>query len=104
MNCSASIIRGSGNVFRDLGMPDADCEQLRAVLAARIIGVLDDRRLTARTAHKRTSVPAADFASIRQAKLARFTIDRLMDVLSGLGHEVEVTVHSRKSKPAAGAR
>ncbi len=43
---SDDMIRGSGNVFHDLGHPDADLEQLRALLAARIIGVLDERKLT----------------------------------------------------------
>jgi predicted XRE-type DNA-binding protein len=95
------IIRGSGNVFRDLGHPDADREQLRALLAARIIAVLDERKLTVRAAHEATGVAAADFSRIRQAKLDRFTIDRLMAVLSGLGQEVEVTVnvHPREAKP-----
>ena len=37
MNDDMDIIRGSGNVFRDLGHPDADREQLRALLAAKII-------------------------------------------------------------------
>lgn len=86
------IIRGSGNVFRDLGHPDADREQLRALLAARIIGVLDERRLTVRAAGELTGVAAADFSRIRRAKLDRFTIDRLMTILSGLGQDVEVTV------------
>lgn len=96
------IIRGSGNVFRDLGNPDADREQLRALLAARIIAVLDERKLTVRAAHEATDIAAADFSRIRQAKLDRFTIDRLMAVLSGLGQEVEVTVkvHPRKAKRA----
>jgi predicted XRE-type DNA-binding protein len=96
------IIRGSGNVFRDLGNPDADREQLRALLAARIIAVLDERKLTVRAAHEVTGIAAADFSRIRQAKLDRFTIDRLMAVLSGLGQEVEVTVkvHPRKAKHA----
>lgn len=94
------IIRGSGNVFRDLGHPDADREQLRALLAARIIGVLNERKLTVRAAHEMTGLAAADFSRIRQAKLDRFTIDRLMAVLAGLGQEVEVTVeiHPRRSK------
>ena len=93
------IIRGSGNVFRDLGHPDADREQLRALLAARIIGVLDDRKLTVRAAHEVTGIAAADFSRIRKAKLGRFTIDRLMAILAGLGQEVEVTVkvHPRRS-------
>jgi predicted XRE-type DNA-binding protein len=96
------IIRGSGNVFRDLGHADADREQLRALLAARIIGVLDDRKLTVRAAHDATGIAAADFSRIRTAKLGRFTIDRLMTILSSLGQEVEVTVnvHPRKPKRA----
>jgi len=96
------IIRGSGNIFRDLGHPNADREQLRALLAARIIGVLDGRKLTVRAAHELTGIAAADFSRIRQAKLDRFTIDRLMAVLAGLGQEVEVTVnvHPRKTKHA----
>ena len=55
------ITRGSGNVFRDLGHPDADREQLRALLAARIIGVLDDRKLTVRAAHELTRLRRSGF-------------------------------------------
>jgi predicted XRE-type DNA-binding protein len=97
------IIRGSGNVFRDLGHPDADREQLRALLAARIIGVLDDRKLTVRAAHELTGFAAADFSRIRQAKLDRFTIDRLIVILAGLGQQVDVTVevHPRRAKTKA---
>ncbi len=91
------IVRGSGNVFRDFGHPDSDREQLRAILAARIIGVLDDRQLSVRDAHALTGIAAADFSRIRRARLDRFTIDRLMTILSRLGQEVEVsvTIHPR---------
>lgn len=99
MSDDFDIIQGSGNVFRDLGHPDADREQLRALLAAQIIGVLDDRKLTVRAAQELTGVAAGDFSRIRQVKLGRFTIDRLMTILAGLGQEVEVTVrvHPRVS-------
>ena len=92
MSDDIDIIRGSGNVFRDLGHPDADREQLRALLAAQIIGVLEERKLTVRAAHELTGVAAADFSRIRRANLGRFTIDRLMAILAGLGQDVEVTV------------
>ena len=99
MSDDMDIIRGTGNVFRDLGHPDADREQLRALLAARIIGVLDDRKLTVRAAQEVTGVAAADFSRIRKANLGRFTIDRLMTILARLGQEVEVTidVHPRRT-------
>jgi hypothetical protein len=40
---SVKLVRGSGKVFRDLGMPNADLEQAKAILAAKIIGVMDER-------------------------------------------------------------
>jgi len=87
------IVRGSGNVFRDFNDPNPDLEQLRAILAARIIKVLDARKLSVRKAHDLTGVAAADFSRIRQAKFGRFTIDRLMSILNRLDQEVEVSVN-----------
>ena len=101
MSDDMDIIRGSGNLFRDLGHPDADREQLRALLAAEIIGVLDDRKLTVRAAEAMTGIAAADFSRIRKAKLDRFTIDRLMTILAGLGQEVEVTVRVQPRRESA---
>ncbi|AWV20019.1 hypothetical protein RADP37_05507 (plasmid) [Roseomonas mucosa] len=104
MRDDVQVDYGSGNIFRDLGQPGADREQLRAILAARIIGILDDRKLTVRAAQEETGIAAADFSRIRNAKLGRFTIDRLMTVLEGLGQQVEVTVsvHPRRpERPAA---
>jgi predicted XRE-type DNA-binding protein len=94
-------VRGSGNIFRDFGHPGADREQLRALLASRIIGVLDDRKLTVRAAQELTGVAAADFSRIRNANLGRFTIDRLMAILAGLGQQVEVTVQVQPRRSPA---
>ncbi|HVY50663.1 MAG TPA: XRE family transcriptional regulator [Devosia sp.] len=66
--------------------------RLKATLAAQIIHVLDDRGLTVRAAAELTGTAAADFSRIRRAKLDRFTIDRLMMVLSRLGQKVGVEV------------
>jgi predicted XRE-type DNA-binding protein len=98
------IVRGSGNVFRDFGGASADLEQLRAILAARIIGVLDERTLTVRKAEEITSIAAADFSRIRRAKLGRFTIDRLMTILARLDQRVDVAVTVRPRRRAGQAR
>ena len=95
MSDEMELIRGSGNVFRDLGHPEADREQLGALLAATIIGVLDGRKLTVRAAQEATGVAAEDFSRIRNANLGRFTIDRLMAILARLGQEVQVSVRVR---------
>jgi len=89
------LVRGSGNVFRDFADADADLEQLRAILAARILRVLDERRLTVRKAEAITGVAAADFSRIRHAKLSRFTVDRLMTILARLDQRVDFTVKIR---------
>ena len=94
------LVRGSGNVFRDFGRPDADVQQTKALLAARIIRVLDDEGLSTRKAEARTGVSHADFTRIRKVQLGRFTIDRLMTVLNKLGQQVEVQVSVQPRQPA----
>src|SRR6266700_6759905 len=93
------LIRGSGNVFRDLGRENTDLEQLKALLAAEIIKALDREELTVRAAHARTGIAAADFSRIRNADLGRFTADRLMSILNRLGSRVEVKVRVRPLSP-----
>ena len=91
--CVFDLVEGSGNVFRDFDDPHADLKQAKAVLAARIIAVLDDRKLTVRKAASLTGFAAADFSRIRNADLGRFTLDRLMKMLAALDNRVKVTVH-----------
>ena len=91
------LVHGSGNIFRDFGRADADVQQTKARLAARIIGILDDEGLSTRKAEVRTGVNHADFTRIRNVQLDRFTIDRLMTVLYKLGQhvDVQIDVHPR---------
>lgn len=92
MSDDIELVRSSGNVFADFGHANPEVEQLKATLAAQIIHVLDARGLTVRAAAELTGTAAADFSRIRQAKLDRFTIDRLMGVLGKLDQRVEVEV------------
>lgn len=98
------LVRGSGNVFRDFDSTNADAEQLRSILAAQVIQVLDERALTVRQAESLTGIAAADFSRIRRANLGRFTIDRLMTILNRLNRRVEITVRihpfSTEQQPA----
>ncbi len=86
------LVHGSGNAFRDFGHPAADVEQTKAILAAKIIGILDDEGLSTRKAQQKTGINHADFTRIRNAKLDRFTIDRLMTIVDRLGHQVYVQI------------
>jgi predicted XRE-type DNA-binding protein len=95
---AAPVEEGSGNVFRDLGLPNADALQLKSVLAVEIIRILEKRGLSVRQAHVRTRIAASDFSRIRRADLDRFTVDRLMEVLDRLGQRVEIAVKVRPSR------
>jgi predicted XRE-type DNA-binding protein len=93
------LVRGSGNVFRDFGHANADAEQLKSILAAEIIKILNGQKLTVRAAHAQTGIAAADFSRIRSADLSRFTLDRLVSIINRLGSRVEVKVNVRALKP-----
>jgi predicted XRE-type DNA-binding protein len=99
------LVHGSGNVWRDFGYADADIRQAKSAIAARIIGALDDRGLSTRQAAKLTGFAAADFSRVRNADYGRFTLDRLIRMLSSLDREVEVAITLRlrheKTQPPA---
>jgi predicted XRE-type DNA-binding protein len=99
-NKDFELVHGSGNVFRDFARPNADLRQARAILAAKIIRVLDERKLSVRAAEKLTGVGAAEFSRIRNAKLQRFTLDRMITILGKLDQDVEVIVKVRP-RPAS---
>jgi predicted XRE-type DNA-binding protein len=93
------LVRGSGNAFRDFGRKNASAEQARAILAAKIIRTLDERKLSTREAEKLTGVSHSDFSRIRNARLERFTIDRMITILGKLDEDVEVSVTFRPRQP-----
>ncbi len=88
-------------MFRDFGDLNPDPEQARAILAAKIIAVLDRRQLSVRAAQALTGVAVLRFPHphIRNVKLARFTIDRMITILGKLDQDVELTV---RGAPQAG--
>ncbi|SDR24493.1 Predicted DNA-binding protein, contains XRE-type HTH domain [Rhizobiales bacterium GAS191] len=89
------LVRGSGNVYRDFGRPNAGLEQARAITAAKIIRTLGERKLSTRDAEKLTGVSHSEFSRIRNTQLRRFTLDRLIAILGKLDEDVEVSVSFR---------
>jgi predicted XRE-type DNA-binding protein len=95
-----TTVRGTGNVFRDLGRANAEVLQLKSLLAAEIVRTLDERQLTVREAERLSGIAAADFSRIRNANLGRFTVDRLMTILARLGKDVDIKIIVRSRKGA----
>ncbi len=86
------LVRGSGNIYRDFNVPDADVRQLKAILAAEIIKTLDKKGLSVRKAQSLTGIDAGDFSRVRNADFRRISVERLMTMINGLGSRVEVAV------------
>ena len=97
------LVHGGGNLFRDLGLPNADLEQARAILASRIIRVLDDRKLSVRAAERLTGIAASEFSRIRNVKLGRFTLDRMMTILGKLDRNIRISIEIKPRRRAKAA-
>ena len=67
------IVRGSGNVFHDMGIPDADTEEMKSALAAEIIKAMREQGLTHEAAAKKAGVQRADISRVCNVDLDRFT-------------------------------
>jgi predicted XRE-type DNA-binding protein len=96
MSEDIELVRGSGNVYRDLGYADAEARQMRAELAAEILGILRERKLTQRKAAEITELAQPDISRIKNADLTGFTIDRLVTVLNRLNRHVEICIEPVK--------
>lgn len=94
------ITPSSGNVFEDLGLPDAAELLVKADLAIEIGRVLDGRGLSQAQSARvlRTSQPR--ISDLRRGKLEGFTIDRLLRFLTTLDQDVELTIHPKSGAEA----
>src|SRR3989442_14207031 len=90
------VSRGSGNVFADLGFPDAAERQAKLSLAYALNQVLEERRLSQADAAAVLGVTQPKVSALRHYKLAGFSVERLMNLLTALGRDVEIVI---KRKP-----
>ncbi len=94
------IHASSGNVFADLGLPDAPELLAKADLAIEIGRVLDERGLSQSEAARllRTSQPR--ISDLRRGRLEGFTLDRLVRFLNALDQDVEMRVRPKQAQDA----
>lgn len=88
-------------MYRDFGRPNAGLEQARALTAAKIIRIIDERKLSTREAERLTGVSYSEFSRIRNTQLGRFTLDRMIAILGKLDEDIEVSVTFRARKRRA---
>ncbi len=86
------IKEGSGNVFADLGFPNAEREQLKARLMLQIYRLIKDRRITQAEAGEILGIEQPHVSGLMRGQSGNFSVERLMDFLTALGQDVEITV------------
>lgn len=90
----------SGNVFADLGLPNAPELLVKAQLAAQIIRTLRQRGLTQKAAAKLSGLSQPDISNICNAHLAGISVERLFLVLNRLGRSIEIHVSTEERADA----
>jgi predicted XRE-type DNA-binding protein len=93
---------GSGNVFADLGFPDAAELDVKVRLAVEIVRLINARRLSQVAAAARLKINQPKISALKNYKLDGFSVERLMSFLLALGQDVEIRIRSRGSTNAAG--
>lgn len=89
------VTRGTGNVFADLGCTDAAERQVRLRLAYALNHVLDARRLSHAEAAKVLTVTQPKVSALRKYKLAGFSVERLLRLLTALDQDVEIVIRPK---------
>lgn len=95
------ITRGSGNVFADLGLPDADERQTKLGLAYALNTIVESRRLTQAAAAAKLGLNQPKVSALRHYKLEGFSVERLMTLLNALDHDVEIVIRKKPRSRAA---
>lgn len=86
------IIRGSGNVFRDLGDPDPDVQHIKAILAAEVLRAQQQHGLSNPDAARRARVKTDDITRVRRCELDEYSIDQLFRIANALDPQVQLVV------------
>jgi len=89
------VTRGTGNVFADLGFPAAAERQAKLRLAYALNQVLEARKLSQADAARVLGVTQPKVSALRHYKLAGFSVERLMNLLTALDQDVEIVIRRK---------
>lgn len=92
---------GSGNIFADLGLPNAEEHLLKAQLVVQLHRLIKARKLTQIAAAKLVGIKQPDLSKILRGHYQGFSLERLMRMLTAFDQDVEITVRPRRKKKGA---
>ena len=92
------VQRGSGNVYADLGLPDFDKLKIETGLVIEIRKAIRKLGLTQQEAAKRMGITQPKVSDMMRGDLTNLSERKLMDCLTRLGYDVEISVRPAKSE------
>ena len=92
------VHRGSGNVFADLGLPDSDKLKIKTGLVIEIRKAMRNRGLTQQDAAKRMGISQPKVSDMMRGDFANLSERKLMDCLTRLGYDIEISVRPAKTE------
>ena len=104
----AKLMRRSGvepssrNIFADLGLPDSVELDTKLRLAIEIVRALDDQKVSAIAVGRILGISADEASALRRYELGRFSLWRLIIILTTLGRDIAIRVRSRLESAAPG--
>jgi len=90
------VKEGSGNIFADLGFAHPEQEQLKADLTLQIYRTIKQRGLTQAQAGQVLGIGQPHVSSLMRGRSGNFSVARLMEFLTDLGQDVEITVRTTR--------
>jgi len=88
----------SGNVFADLGLANPERELLKARLTLEIYRILKERHLTQASAGLLLGIKQPHVSLLVRNRAGSFSVERLMDFLTALGQDVQITVRPTRKE------
>jgi predicted XRE-type DNA-binding protein len=94
---------GSGNVFKDLGIPNAEEHLVKAQLVFKIESIIKSRRLKQAEAAELLGIKQPDVSNMLRGEFRQFSVERLLRFLVALDHDVEIIVKPHRGRNDAAA-
>ena len=88
---------GSDNIFKDLGLPNAEEHLIKAQLVLKIDTVMKKRRLKQVEAARLLGVRQPDISKMLRGEFRQFSVERLLRFLVALGQDVAIVVKSPRN-------
>jgi predicted XRE-type DNA-binding protein len=92
------VEEGSGNIFADLGFANSEQEQLKARLILQIYRTIKGLNLTQAQAGEILGIKQPHVSGLMRGQSGAFSVERLMDFLTTLGHDIEIRVRPARKK------